>query len=213
MAKLPNPPSLQYLQSIQPVTKTIKKGTEVARIFFAGGHYPTTWDSFRYYGPVAGRFDHHEHKKGQPYSQSRGVMYLAAGLSSIPTSLAEVFQATRIIDRHHNSPVLTVFKLTSTLTLLDLSGPFCTTIGASTAIHSGPRPKAQRWAKQLYEACPNIDGLLYCSSMYGNAPAIALFERGIQAMPSRPLFHRSLNDPALQQVINATGAKIRYAVV
>lgn len=213
MAKLPNPPSVKILQGITPQTHTLKAGTEVARIFFAGGHYAMTWDAFRYFGPAASRFDHHRHQKGQTTTQHRGVMYLATGKASIPTCLAEVFQTTRVIDRHHKQPILTVFKLTQNLTLLDLSGVFSTTIGASTAIHSGPRPRAQLWSKRLYQAYQTIDGLLYCSSMFGNAPAITLYERAKPAIPAKPVFHRSLNDPALQQVIYATGAKIRYAVV
>ena len=211
--KLPNPPSVKKLQNIPPVIHTVHPGTEVARIFYTGGNYPTTWDAFRYFGPAASRFDHHQLQAGKPAVQNRGVMYLATGERSIPTCLAEVFQATRIIDRHHNQPILTIFKLTRDIRLLDLSGPFCTAMGASTAIHSDPSSKAQRWSVRLYDAYLGIDGLLYCSSMFGNAPAIALYERALQSIPTRPLFHRSLSDPALHQVILSTSARIRYAVV
>ena len=212
-AKLPNPPPVKTLKAILPVTRTFKAGTEFARIFFAGGAHGTRWDDFRFFGPTGSRFDHHQLKSGKAAIQNRGIMYLATGKQSIPTCLAEVFQSTRIIDRHHRQPTLVIFKLAKSLTLLNLSGAFCTKIGASTAIHSGPSPKAQRWSAQLYAAYPKIDGLLYCSSMYGNAPAIALYERALRAMPARPIFHRSLNDPALNHVILATGTHINYGVV
>lgn len=213
MAKLPNPPTVRYLQAIKPVTKTLRKGAEVVRLFFAGGNHTTSWDAFRYYGPTASRFDHHRLNNGLPQLQSRGIMYLASGKQSIPACLAEVFQTSRVIDRNHNSPILAAYQLATSLTLLDLSGPFCTTIGASTAIGSGPRPMALRWSQRLYDAYPKIDGLFYSSSMYGNAPVIALYERGLHAIPQQPVFHRSLNDPVLQQVILLTGTHIRYAVV
>ena len=211
--KLPHPPTVKKLQDIPPTIHTVLAGTKVARIFYAGGNYPTTWDAFCYFGPAASRFDHHQLQARKPAVQNRGVMYLATGRQAIPTCLAEAFQATRIIDRHHNQPILTIFTLTRDLRLLDLSGPFCTAMGASTAIHSAPRPKTQPWSARLYDAYPSIDGLLYCSSMFGNAPAIAFYERALQSIPARPLFHRSLNDPALHQVILSTGAYIRYGVV
>lgn len=137
-------------------------------------------------------------------------MYLAL---DGPTCLAEVFQGTRAIDRQSRGPWLVGFKLQADIQLLDLTGIFSTAIGASAAIHSGPRPRAQRWAQQLYQAYPNIDGLMYCSSMYGNAPAIALFERGKPAIPYRPELHRALDDPALQYTLLGTGQNIGYQIV
>jgi|GEM_PF-4915490 len=115
--------------------------------FFAAGDYPSTWDAFRHYGPSASRFDHHvPDDDGVPQVQERGVMYLAAGSESLPTCLAEVFQATRIIDRYSRDPILAGFELRDSLTLRNLRGTFATAIGASTAIHSGQRPRARRWA-------------------------------------------------------------------
>ena len=140
-------------------------------------------------------------------------MYLATGPKAIPTCLAEVFQATRLIDRNARDPVLSGFRLAAPLVLLDLTGPFATAIGASMAIHAGSRPRAQRWAQQLYVAYPDIDGLLYCASMYGNAPAVALFERAARAIPKRPVFHRELRDTVMAGILTQTGRAIGYAVV
>ena len=137
-------------------------------------------------------------------------MYLA---SNGPTCLAEVFQTTRVIDRYSNAPWLAGFRLAKAIKLLDLTGVFTTTLGASTAIHSGPRPRAQRWSQHFYEAYPKMDGILYCSSMYGNAKSVALFERGAKAIPALTVFHRALNDPAMLAMLAQTGKDIGYQLV
>ena len=103
-------------------------------------------------------------------------------------------QATRLIDRNARDPVLAGFALATDLT-------------------AGPRSRAQRWAQQLYAAYPDIDGLLYCASMYGNAPAVALFERGARAIPKRPVFHRELRDAVMANILTETGRVIGYEVV
>ncbi len=214
MAKFPEPSSVEELGEIPPVIISIPAGTEVYRIFYSGVDYPSNWNGFRYFGPTASRFDHQlEGQKGEGLVQDRGIMYLAIGAEAIPTCLAEVFQASRVIDRHAKKPVLTGFALQSDVRLLDLSGPFATRIGASSAIHSGPRPRARRWSQNLYQAYRDIDGLYYCSSMNGNHPAIALYERANTVVPAYPLFHRLLSDPALTAVLIETASKIGYRVV
>ena len=139
------------------------------------------------------------------------MLYAACGETAVPTCLAEVFQSQRVIDTREGRPVLSVFDMVEPLVLLDLSGSFVTALGASTAIHSGSRPRARRWARQLYEAYPALDGLLYCSSMYGNAPALALSERAADKLPARPVVHRLLSDPLLKGVLIETAELIRYA--
>jgi hypothetical protein len=138
--------------------------------------------------------------------QDRAIMY-AALLG--PTCLAEVFQSTRIIDRHSRAPWLVQFTTTRVLALLNLCSIFPTRVGASMALNTGPRPRAQRWAKAFYEAY-DVDGIIYPSSMYGNQPAVALFERARDALPRSPSFHRALADPALQRRIAATADEIGY---
>ena len=214
MAKFPEPPGVKALRAIPPELHHLPQGTTMARLCFAGGEFSTPWDTFRFYGPTTSRFDHQlPDGQGRAQVQDRGIMYLATGPEAIPTCLAEVFQATRLIDRYVRDPVLSGFNLAADLTLLDLTGPFATAIGASMAIHSGPRPRARRWAQQLYEAYPDIDGLLYCASMYGNAPAVALFERGARAIPKRPVFHRELRDAVMANILTETGREIGYEVV
>lgn len=214
MPKFPEPPGVAELSAIPPVLAEMPLLTTYSRIFFAANDHPVNWDQFRYFGPTSSRFDHHlSDIKGASQLQARGIMYLATGKEAIPTCLAEVFQAARLIDRQTGVPVLASFVAQRPLMLLDLTGPFATAIGASMAINSGPRPRARRWAQRLYEAYPSVDGLLYSSSMYGNAPAIALFERARDCLPTRPVFHRELRDLVLDRILRSTANAIGYGLV
>lgn len=214
MAKLPEPKSVKELKQIEAKIVSLKAGTEVSRIFFSDGDYPAAWDGFRYFGPTQSRFDHQlKDKQGSSFIQDRGIMYLSTGGEAAKTCLAEVFQEKHTIDRNSKLPVYVGFALGADINLLDLSGNFVTALGASTAIHSGPRSRTRRWAQRLYDAYTQIDGLLYCSSMNGNAPSIALFERGARAIPSNNLIHRELRDSAMASVIVMTAREINYKIV
>ena len=131
----------------------------------------------------------------------------------MPTCLAEMFQATRTIDRRSGAPVLASFALVRPVVLLDLKGLYVTRIGASTAIRSGSRFRAQGWSRRFHDAFPTIDGVHYCSSMYANAPAIALHERAIGALPEAPEVHRALSDPRLERALRLTALRIGYELV
>ena len=130
----------------------------------------------------------------------------------IDTCVAEVFQATRRIDRIRNSPWLVVFGLREPIRLLDICGTFATRVGASTAIHSGPRLRARQWARDFYEAYPLIQGLHYGSSMNGHAPAVVLNERALATMPERPDFHRALNDDLLVEPLQHVAFRLSYGL-
>lgn len=134
-------------------------------------------------------------------------MYLAEqGL----TCLAEVFQQSRVIDRVAGDPYLAIFSLRGDLQLLDLTGTFATKMGASLGIHSGPRDRSRMWARALYEAYPDIHGLLYWSSMHPGARAVALFERGFDSLPQRPDFNRALADHSLTDTVDACAEVLGY---
>ena len=96
--------------------------------------------------------------------------------------------------------------------LLDMRGVFATTIGASTAIHSGPRARARAWARALYDAYPEIQGLYYGSSMNGHAPAIVLNDRAQRAVPEQPQLHRSLNDDMLVDVLQRIAMRLSHGL-
>jgi RES domain len=210
VSKFPEPPGVDALRRITAKTLEVPAGTLFARIYFATGPHPSRWNQFRRFGPTAARWDHHlPGGGGGPKEQDRAILYCA---SDVDTCAAEVFQATRRIDRIRNAPTLVVFALQSPLTLLDLRGAFATAIGASTAIHSGPRSRTRAWARQLHEAYPTLHGVHYGSSMNGHAPAVALNERAQGAIPEQPQFHRALNDDLLVEVLQRIALRLSYGL-
>ena len=144
-----------------------------------------------------------------PTEQSRAVLYCAP---DVDTCAAEVFQSTRRIDRILNAPLLVSFALRESVELLDLHGAFVTALGASTAMHSGPRSRARAWARELYDAYPHIQGFYFGSSMNGHAPAIVLNERAAQAIPERPQFNRALNDDMLFGILQRIAMRLGYGL-
>ncbi|MFQ6755308.1 RES family NAD+ phosphorylase [Cereibacter sphaeroides] len=215
MAKFPEPPPAATLAALGPEIATLPAGTPLARIFFRGGDHPMGWNDFRFWGPGSGRFDPHlPDALGAPQVQVRGILYAAgsAAPGALAVCAAEVFQETRIIDLTGRAPWFAVFALARPLTLLDLTGPWPTRAGASAAIASGPKARARRWSRVFYEAFPAIDGLLYPSSMGGNAPVMALYERARPALPDSPDFHRALADPALRVPVLRAAGVIGYLV-
>jgi hypothetical protein len=210
VSKFPEPPGVAALRNIVPQTIALAADRPLARIYFAAGPHPSRWNQFRSFGPTAARWDHHlPGARNSPTEQNRAVLYCAP---DVDTCAAEVFQSTRRIDRTRNAPGLVVFALREAVTLLDLRGVFATTIGASTAIHSGPRARARAWARQLYDAYPDIHGLYYGSSMNGHAPAMVLNDRAQPAVPKQPQLHRSLNDDMLVEVLQRIALRLSYGL-
>lgn len=209
MPKFPEPPPPATLAALGAEVHTLGSPTRVWRVYFRGGDHPTTWDEFRAWGPTGSRFDHHV---PPPRLQSRQILYGAIGSRAAVTTIAEVFQSTRVVERARRSPAWVAFDTTEDLHLLDLTGTWPTRVGASMVLTSGPRPRARRWSHAIYEAYPHIHGLLYGSSMNANEPCIALYERACSAMPSHPVFHRELADPAVLTVLKNACAAVGYAL-
>lgn len=204
MPKFPEPPPA--LASVKPVVKTLAAGTLLWRIYFQGGPFPGAWGAFRTFGPTGSRFDH---QPPPPAVHTRGILYAAA---HGPTCFAEVFQDTRVIDRTFRAPALVGFELTRPVALLDLTGTWPTTAGASMAINTGPRSRSRRWSQAIYAAYPRLEGLYYCSSMDANQPAVALYERAQGAMPKTPTFHRMLADPLVSALVSRAALRFNYDV-
>jgi hypothetical protein len=210
VSKFPEPPGVAALRDFAPQTLALPTDTKLTRIYFATGPYPSHWNQFRSFGPTAARWDHHlPNAHGGGVEQKRAIYYCAP---DVDTCAAEVFQSTRRIDRTRNAPGLVVFALREAVTLLDLRGTFATKMGASTAIHSGPRSRARAWPRELYDAYPHLQGLYYGSSMNGYAPAVALNERAQRAMPEQPQFHRALNDDMLVEVLQQIALRLSYGL-
>lgn len=208
MPKFPEPPVREALAALGATHQTVPRGAELWRIYFRGSPHPVEWHTFRFFGPVEqSRFDHH---LPPPRVQERGMLYAA---TSVLTCVAEVFQRQRTIDPSQGRPWLVGFALAAPVALLDLGGLWPTAAGASMAIASGQRARARRWSQAVYEAFPDVQGLWYPSSMAGNAPAVALYERASPAVPARPLFHRPLADPSLRQALARVARRLNYAGV
>lgn len=203
--KFPEPPSARDLAAIPPAIRILDAGTLVWRIYSRGGQHPVSWSQFRNFGPVKrARFDHH---RPPPREQDRSILY---GGMEIMTCLAEVFQELRQIDRDFLSPWLAGFALAEPIRLLDLTGTWPTAAGTSMAVSTGPRGRAQRWSRAIYDAYPDIQGLYYPSSMHANRPAVALFERALPALPHHPQFNRPLSDPILFVPLTRAATTLRY---
>jgi len=210
MAKLPNSPGVLTLSRLSASEVTLPAGTALARIYYTGGAYSQAWQDFRYIGPLNSRWDHHLANAGDtPVQQTCGVFYAA---TAARTCIAEVFQATRRIDRARNAPWLAVFRTAAPLLLLNLTGDFATRMGASMAIHSGHRGRTRGWARDLYEAFPAAQGILYAACMHGGEPAVALNERALRVplFPSSPLFNRALADDVLLDPLKHAAAVLGY---
>lgn len=207
MPEFPEPPAPAELARIPPAWHLLVGGTVLYRVYFQAGPHPTRWNQLRHYGPTLARFDHHELP---PRVQQHGILYAAR---QPVTALAEVFQARRTIDASAGEPWLLGFRLARDLRLLDLTGAWPTRAGASMALSSGPRPRARRWSRAIYGAYPAAEGLWYPSSMHANAPAVALYERGADALPAAPVLHRALADPILQVVLENAALELGYGLV
>jgi RES domain len=191
-----------------PETVAVTRVTTLWRIYPTAGPHAGLWSRFRHFGPVAtARFDHH---LAPPSEQPRAVMYAAL---AIETCVAEVFQDTRVIDRRRRGAWLAGFRLAREVHLLDLSGTWPTRAGASQAISSGPRDAAQAWARSIYEAYPDLEGMWYCSAMDGGRAALVLNERAETALIRQPDIHLPLTHAGLELALARIGRTLGYLLV
>jgi hypothetical protein len=208
LPKFPQPPPVEVLREIPPEIRRLTAGTRVWRVYFRGGLHPGRWNSLRAFGPTTARFDHQRRDAaGRPWEQERATQDLA--LDGI-TPLAEVFQDSRVIDRAARSPWLVAYDLAQDLELLDLTGTYPTRVGASMLINCGSRPRARLWSRAFYAAYPEIQGLYFVSCMHGSSPSLALYERGVGAIPAHPAFHRALADKALRMTLRTAAVQLNY---
>lgn len=205
MPKFPWPPSPDELRRIPAEHHTLRTDTLLARIYPRGGRHPTSWRAFRSDGPFpSARFDHHV------TGEHRGVLY---GARNLTTCVAEVFQGPRVVDRFADDRCLAALRITRSVRLLDLTRDWPTRARASQALASGPRSRAQAWARTIYDAYPRTDGIWYPSSMHGGHPALVLFERASDALPTVaeldvPLSHAGLL-PDLTRAASLLGYLLR----
>lgn len=206
--RLVPPPPVATPSGIPPEIHTLPAGAVLWRVYFRAGAHPGRWNRFRSFGPTGARCDHHPPPRRR--HRTRSILYAS---DSGPTSLAEVFQDTRVIDRSTDTPVLAAFRIVEDLQLLDLTGAWPTRAGASMAINSGPRGIARHWSRTIYAAYPEVQGLRYASSMHANQPAFALYERARSALPPSALMDLPLSDPGLAAPLAEAAIRFGYALV
>jgi hypothetical protein len=206
--RLVPPPPVATLRGIAPEIHTLPAGAVIWRVYFRAGAHPRRWTGFRSFGPMGARFDHHPPPRRR--HRARSILYAS---DSGPTSLAEVFQDTRVIDRFADTPALAAFRIVRDLQLLDLTGAWPTRVDASMAINSGARGIARCWSRAVYAAYPQVEGLRYASSMHANQPAFALYERARSAVPPSALMDRPLSAPGLASALAAAAVGFGYAMV
>lgn len=219
MPKLPRAPDWARLESLKPALTLLPAGQPLARVYFRTGRHPVRWSDLRYFGPVhSGRFDHHEPASdGSGQLQSRGIMYCAladdTSLAGLDACLAEVFQSSRTISLTIDTPAWAVFALTADVAVLDLRGRWPTRAGASQALNTGPKSSARSWAHAFHKIYPDVQGLIYPSSMAGGRNVVALNDRALHAIPASPQIHYDLADRKIDRVLRKAAGSIGYCVV
>ena len=213
MAKLPRRPDPERLQRTDPDVRTLPTGTTLYRIYARGGAHPASWNTFRRFGPVRSRFDHHEpDPAGMPIVQDSSILYAAL---DIPTAFAEVFQhGGRAIDRRDRAPWIAAFDIGEPLDLLDLTDTFALRAGASMKLMTDSVLVSRAWARAFHTTWPALLGIRYRSSLTGR-PCVALNERADESVARAGTLrlHRALADPTFLPVIKSAAAEIGYDVL
>jgi hypothetical protein len=178
------------------------------RVHRTEGEHVLPWNTLRTYGPLPSmRWD--PHPGPLPISGTEGVLYAAA---DIATSLAEVYQTTRVIDAHVGAPALTAWQPQRRLRLLDLSGTWLLRNTASAALLAAPRSTCRRWARAIHMAWPHLDGLYVPSTLTGR-PNIVLWNAAADSMPTMPSFSRPLTQPLVWSIAQAAATEIGYHIL
>jgi hypothetical protein len=178
------------------------------RIHRTEGQYVLPWNALRTYGPLPSmRWD--PHAGPLPASQTEGVLYAAA---DVATSLAEVYQTTRVIDTRAGAPALTVWEPQRRLRLLDLCGTWLLRNSASAALLAAPRSTYRRWARAIHITWPELDGL-YAPSTLTRRPNLVLWSAAADSIPQTPSFSRPLAHPFVWSIAQAASAEIGYRIL
>ena len=213
MERLPDPPLATQLRVIgirDDEYRTVAIDEVWWRVHRTAGRYVLPWNALREHGPHL-RFDPHPLPAGM--HTGVGVWY---GASHPTAALGEEFQSTRTINRLRGDPYLTGIRFTRDLRLLDLAadsvGAWPTRAGGTFALSTGPHAITQRWARQITEAFPGLDGVRY-NSRFAGQPCIALFMPAAGAMPARPVLSLPLSHPGMAHRVGAAARRLGYALI
>jgi hypothetical protein len=174
----------------------------------AAGVHPTRFGQMRDFGPLrTARFDPHP----EPASAGSGELVCYAA-HTLLTAVAERFQHNRELRRADpHRPTAYAWFPTRDLSLIDFTGPGAVALGAAHALSGYRNDVTRRWARAIRAAWPDIDGLLYSSSMTGE-PCLALWAPATDTFPSAPQFSRGIDVPApeWQDALRAITARLNY---
>jgi RES domain len=177
------------------------------RVHRTAGEHVLPWNTLRTFGPLPSMcWD--PHPGPEPMSGAEGVLYAAA---DVATSLAEVYQTTRVIDTRAGGATLTAWQPQRRLRLLDLSGTWLLRNTASAALLAAPRSTCRRWARAIYTSWPELDGLYVPSTLTGR-PNIVLWNAAADSIPAMPAFSRPLAHPLVWSIAQAAAAEIGYHI-
>ncbi len=210
MPELPLPPTQARLRRLTADTDVVAVAphSTLWRVHRTIGTHVQRWNQLRHYGPLPDRrFEPHDPPLRE---QKKGVLYLALDTK---TCIAELFQTTRLVDRHTGAPYLTGLRATRALRVLDLTGDWPTRAGASQSINSGSRAQASSWARAIRQTFVDVDGLWYPSRMHGGGMCIALFDTAGDALPNVPVVSVPLAHPALAGPLAGQAAELGYGLV
>ena len=77
----------------------------------------------------------------------------------------------------------------------------------------GPHIRADARPLAARTRYPGVLGLYVASSMHANRPCVAAYERARAAIPSAPVLHRALADPALLPRLSEAAQRLGYRLV
>ena len=209
---LPPPPTVSVLRDagVHPDELITWQPTELVwRVHRTTGGHVMPWNGMRTYGPIL-RFDHHPREVGD--HPGYGIWY---GASSPRGGLAEAFQSARVIDREYGDPYLTGLRFLRPLRLLDVSGiggaAWSTRVGGNHALDCAPHRRSQHWARTIFRAHSDLDGVIYRGRFAGSV-SVALVERATDAFPARPALSLPLAHPALDGPIATAAHQLGYTI-
>lgn len=181
----------------------------VVRLYSSTGPYGVGWSTFRHYGPVASmRFDHQPPPPGT--HPTRAVAYGAGswtehdGRRTDPFEVAviERLRSSGVLDRTTDGPRFVLWTPTRPLRLLRLSdSTWVARAGGNAALTSGARGTARAWSRAIHRTYPEVDGLLWSSSVLPPGRSLVLYERARDAVPSAPDSDRALAERFLQPAL------------
>lgn len=127
------------------------------------------------------------------------VVLPTPGVDSLAVGMKERF-STGVLDRHSGDPRVTSWTPTHPLRLLDLGSTWLARSGGTTALFSGPRGVARRWAQKVHTQL-DVDGMVWTSNVLSPGRCAVLFERSVDAVPAHPDLNRDLADPGLRPAL------------